>query len=135
MSDTQALSKKPTSLIRLDHASVMTTALEPAIAFYTDMLGLALRIIEDDPIRKGRRRAMLSDSNGTDVIEIIEMPELTHTAIPGRGGLHHLGFRLSQQDWRALRARLDASSHPYQEINDCLFLRDADGLVLELEQA
>lgn len=134
MSDTQAPSTKAAPLIRLDHASVMTTALEPAIAFYTDMLGLTLRIIEDDPIRNGRRRAMLSDSNGAKVIEIIEMPELTHSTIPGRGGLHHLGFRLPQKDWRALRARLDASSYPYQEINDCLFLRDADGLVLELEQ-
>jgi glyoxylase I family protein len=132
---TALMDKARKPMIRLDHASVMTTTLEPAIAFYTDVLGLSLHVIEDDPIRKGRLRAMLSDSHGADVLEIIEMPELTHTTIPGRGGLHHLGFRLPQSDWQALRARLDASGYPYQEINDCLFLRDADGLVLELEQA
>ena len=123
------------SPIRLDHAAVMTTDLERAIAFYTDVLGLSVRVIEDDPIRKGRRRAMLYDAGKRDVVEIIEMPEMTHSTIPGRGGIHHLGFRLPQRAWHALRARLDADGYPYQEVNNCLFLRDADGLVLELEQA
>ncbi len=123
------------SPIRLDHAAVMTTDLERAIAFYTDVLGLSVRVIEDDPIRKGRRRAMLYDAGERDVVEIIEMPEMAHATIPGRGGIHHLGFRLPQRAWHALRARLDADGYPYQEVNNCLFIRDADGLVLELEQA
>ena len=96
--------------LRLDHAAVMTTALERATAFYTDLLGLVLRRIEDDPIRTGRRRALLCDGEGREVVELIEMPEMAHTAIPGRGGLHHLGFRLPVPAWQALRARLDASS-------------------------
>ena len=121
--------------IRLDHASIMTTALKPAVEFYTGTLGLTLHVIEDDPIRKNRRRAMLSDGHGYDILEIIEMPELEHPTIPGRGGIHHLGFRLPTREWRSLRARLDATGYPYQEIHDCLFLRDADGLVLEIEQA
>ena len=125
---------KTTAPIRLDHAAVMTTDLERAIAFYTDVLGLAVHVVEDDPIRKGRRRAMLYDADGRDVLELIEMPEMAHSVIPGRGGLHHLGFRLPQRHWHALRARLDAASYPYQEVNHCLFIRDADGLVLELEQ-
>ena len=122
------------SLIRLDHAAVMTTNLERAISFYRDVLGLSVHVIEDDPIRKGRRRAMLYDADGHDVLELIEMTEMAHQTIPGRGGLHHLGFRLPESAWHALRARLDASGYPYQEVNACLFLRDADGLVLELEQ-
>ncbi len=112
----------------------MTTDLERAIAFYTDVLGLAVHVIEDDPIRKGRQRAMLYDADGRDVLELIEMPEMAHPVIPGRGGLHHLGFRLPQRHWHTLRARLDAAGVPYQEVNHCLFIRDADGLVLELEQ-
>lgn len=127
-------SEKTTLPIRLDHAAVMTTDLERAIGFYTEVLGLAVHVIEADPIRKGRRRAMLYDIDGRDVLELIEMTELTHATIPGRGSLHHLGFRLPAPDWHALRARLDAAGHPYQEVNHCLFIRDADGLVLELEQ-
>lgn len=123
-----------TGLIWLDHASIMTTTLEPSIAFYVDILGLSLRIIEDDPIRDGRRRAMLTDSHQRDVLEIIEMQEMIHRTIPGRGSLHHLGFRLPQPNWHTLRTRLDALSYPYQEVQGRLFVRDADGLILEIEQ-
>ena len=119
----------------LDHAAIMTTQLERAIAFYPRDLGLELHVIEDDPIREGHRRAMLVDSGEREVVEIIEMPELPHPAIPGRGGLHHLGFRLPIRTWQTLRSRLDADQYPYQEIAHRLFVRDADGLVLELEQA
>jgi glyoxylase I family protein len=121
------------SPIRLDHAAVMTTNLERAIAFYTDVLGLSVHVIEPDPIRKGRRRAMLYDAGARDVLEIIEMREMTHAVIPGRGGVHHLGFRLPQRAWHALRARLDTDGIAYREVNNRLFLRDADGLVLEIE--
>ena len=121
--------------IRLDHASIMTTRFDPAVQFYVEILGLRLRTIEDDPIRKGRKRAMLMDDQQRDVVELIEMPELAHPTIPGRGGLHHLGFRLPLRAWHALRARLDVAGYPYQEVEGRLFVRDADGVVLELEQA
>src|SRR5690606_17451634 len=97
---------------RLDHAAIMTTQLEASVAFYTDVLGLRLRVVEDGPIRKGRRRAMLAGQAGFDIVEIIEMPEMAHPTIPGRGGLHHLGFRLPRADWHALRSRLDATGYP-----------------------
>ncbi len=122
------------SPIRLSHAALMTTQLDAAIDFYVELLNLTLRVVEDDPIRKGRRRAMLADAAGGDVVEIIEMPELAHPHIPGRGGIHHIGFRLPRRAWHALRARLDAAAYAYQEINHCLFVRDVDGLVLEIEQ-
>jgi glyoxylase I family protein len=77
---------------------------------------------------------MLTDRNAHDVIEIIEMPEMAHPSVPGRGGIHHLGFRLPERDWHSLRARLDAAQYPYQEVKGRLFVRDADGLVLEIEQ-
>lgn len=121
--------------VALDHASVMTTDLDAAIAFYVDLLGLTLRTVEDDPVREGRQRAMLTDEHDHDIVEIIEMPEMAHPSVPGRGGVHHLGFRLPEHDWTALRARLDAADHPYQQIKGRLFVRDADGLVLEIEKS
>ncbi|GIV58924.1 MAG: glyoxalase [Rhodothermaceae bacterium] len=124
----------PLTPVRLDHAAVLTTRLDEAVAFYVDLLGLTLRTIEPDPIREGRRRALLTDARGHDILELIEMPELAHPSIPGRGGLHHLGFRLPRRAWHALRSRLDAAAYPYQETRGRLFVRDTDGLVLEIEQ-
>lgn len=122
------------SPVRLDHASVMTTDLDAAVDFYVDLLGLSLRVVEDDPVRDGRRRAMLSDDTGHDIVEIIEMPEMAHPSVPGRGGVHHLGFRLPDREWHSLRSRLDAAEYAYQEVKGRLFVRDADGLVLEVER-
>ena len=122
-----------TSPIRLTHAALVTTTLDASIQFYVTILGLALRIREEDPLRPGRMRAMLMDSDGHDVIELIEFPEMPHSSVPGRGALHHVGFSLPKRNWQALRSRLDAQGYPYQEIENRLFIRDADSVVLEIE--
>ena len=124
----------PSPTVRLDHASVMTTDLEGATDFYVQLLGLTLRSVEDDPVREGRKRAMLGDGRGYAVLELIEMPEMEHPSVPGRGGVHHVGFRLPDRDWHSLRSRLDAADHEYREVKERLFVRDADGLVLEIEK-
>ena len=121
--------------IQLTHAAIMTTQLEASISFYRDILGLALRIEEEDPIRKGRQRAMLTDAHGNDIIELIEMPEWNHPHIPGKGSIHHVGFSLSIDQWQALRSRLDQLQYPYQEVGHRLFIRDADSLVIEVEHS
>ena len=111
---------RSTPPIRLTHAALVTTTLEESIRFYVDILGLELRIKEEDPLRPGRMRAMLIDSEGQDVIELIEFPEMPHSSVPGRGALHHVGFCLPKRSWQALRSRLDAEGHPYQEIENRL---------------
>jgi glyoxylase I family protein len=113
----------------------MTTDLEAATDFYVDVLGLTLRTVEDDPVREGRQRAMLGDGRGRAVIELIEMPEMEHPSVPGRGGIHHIGFRLPDRDWHSLRSRLDAADYAYRQVEGRLFVRDTDGLVLEIEKA
>ena len=120
--------------VQLDHASVMTTDLDDAVSFYVDLIGLSLRTVEDDPVRDGRKRALLTDAEGHDVIELIEMEEMEHPSVPGRGGIHHLGFSLSPREWHSLRSRLDAADHAYEEVKGRMFVRDADGLVLEVEK-
>ncbi len=125
---------RTTSPISLTHAAIMTTRLDESISFYRDILGLTLRTVESDPIRKGRRRAMMADSEERDVLEIIEMTDLAHPSIPGRGGIHHIGFTLPSRAWHSLRSRMDAKGCGYQEIEGRLFVRDADGLTLEVEQ-
>jgi glyoxylase I family protein len=56
--------------VRLDHASVMTTDLDEAVAFYVNLIGLSLQAVEDDPVRDGRKRALLTDAQGQDVIAL-----------------------------------------------------------------
>ncbi|MDX1741536.1 MAG: VOC family protein, partial [Rhodothermales bacterium] len=67
----------------LDHAAVITSDLERSVDFYVRVIGLRVHIQEEDPLRKGRRRAMLFDSNGRDVMELIEMSEFSHKTVAG----------------------------------------------------
>lgn len=120
--------------VQLDHASIVTTDLEEAVSFYVELVGLSLRTVEDDPVRDGRQRAMLTDDRDRDVVELIEMSEMKHPSVPGRGGIHHIGFSFSPREWHSLRSRLDAADYPYEEVKGRLFVRDADGLVLEIEK-
>ena len=122
-----------TRTVRLTHAALMTQNLDQAIEFYTSILGLDLRVDEEDPIRTGHRRAMLADRTDTDVIELIEYPNMMHTSVPGRGAVNHIGFSMPERIWHSLRSRLDESGYPYQEIDGRLFLRDPDEVVLEIE--
>jgi len=117
----------------LTHAAVMSSSLDDSVEFYRGILGLQLRTVGDDPIRKGRRRAVMTDSEGRDIVEIIEMAEMAHPSIPGRGGIHHIGFTLPVREWHSLRSRMDANAYPYHEIGRRLFVRDSDGLILEIE--
>ena len=119
--------------IRLTHAALMTQNLDAAVDFYTTVLGLHLRVDEEDPIRKGHRRAMLTDSTASDVIELIEYQDMMHTSVPGRGAVNHIGFCMPGRMWHSLRSRLDELSYPYQEVDGRLFLRDIEEVVLEIE--
>ncbi len=121
--------------IRLTHAALMTRNLEQAIQFYVDVLGLKLSVEGEDPIREGHQRAMLVDATGVHVIELIEYPELRHASVPGHGAVNHIGFRLPKRSWHTLRSKLDSLGYPYQEIENRLFVRDADAVVLEIEKS
>lgn len=123
----------PAPRTRLSHAAVSTANLAQSLPFYTDVLGLRLLAIEPDPIRKGRRRAMLHDEAGNAVMEFIELPELESPTIPGRGSIHHLGFTLPEPEWHALRERLETLQYGHLETQNRLFVRDADGMMLEIE--
>ncbi|GAB5521897.1 MAG: VOC family protein [Rhodothermales bacterium] len=124
-----------TCCVALDHAAIVTQALQPALDFYVELLGLTLSVVEPDPIREGRQRALLTDANGRTVLELIEIPEYVHASVPGHGAMHHLGFRFPERAWHAFRSRLDTQSYPYHQLDLRLFVRDADGLMLEIEHA
>ena len=83
-------------------------------------------VLADEPT------ASLDKKAGRDVVELIEMSEYQHRSVMGRGSVHHLGFRFPEPDWEALRERLEAHEHTYWLENDILFVRDVDGLLIEV---
>jgi len=122
------------SEIRLHHVSLLVRDTERALAFYRDLLGLA---VDDSRPDLGYPGAWLSAGPGLQV-HLLELPNPDPLeGRPDHGGRdRHVAFSVS--DLEALRARLDAHGIPYTRSRSgraALFCRDPDGNACELIQA
>lgn len=122
------------SEIRLHHVSLLVRDTDRALAFYRDVLGLAV-----DPARPdlGYPGAWLSAGPGLQVhlLELLGPDPLEGRPLHG-GRDRHVAFSVT--DLEALRARLDARGVPYTRSRSgraALFCRDPDGNACELVQA
>lgn len=124
--------KRPSSVIWLGHICVTTTRFEAALGFYSGTLGLSLRTVERHPLYFDRLRAILTDAEGQDIVEIVEASEgaKSETDDPV---VNQIGFRLPHRMWRALRSRLQSTDVPYEQTGGVLSLRDPDGIRLRVE--
>jgi catechol 2,3-dioxygenase-like lactoylglutathione lyase family enzyme len=126
--------KVPDSFTRLSHVALVTGDIEASIRFYEGIVGLSASAIEPDPIRPGCRRTYLSDSRDQRIIELIDNPAVRHRTIPGNGAAHHVGFSVSPSEWVRISSRADEAGEQIRQNGSLLFLRDPDGIVLEIER-
>jgi len=121
--------RRPSSTIWLHRVRVGTRHFDEALQFYVGTLGLTLRTVELDPARPAQLRAVLTDAEARDVLELVESP-------PGDGaasGLSELAFCLPWRSWQTLRVRLETQGHPYSAGGTTLTFADPDGLPLRVE--
>jgi glyoxylase I family protein len=121
--------RRPSSTIWLHRVRVVTRRHDDALQFYVGTLGLTLRTVDLDPARPAYLRAILTDAEGRDVIELVEADE----AGVADSRLGELTFCLPRRSWQALRARLETQSYHYDLRGDTIHLSDADGLPLRVE--
>jgi catechol 2,3-dioxygenase-like lactoylglutathione lyase family enzyme len=122
------------SAIMLNHVAVVSGNLEISLEFYRRLFELASDGIEPDPIRPGCRRSYLHNTAGNRIIELIEDPDIRHSAIAGKGSAHHIGFLADKARWSEIESRAKAGGHDVRNTGSILFLRDPDGVVIEVEQ-
>jgi len=121
--------RRPSSTIWLHRIRVVSRCFDDALQFYAGTLGLTLRNVDMDPVRPAHLRAILTDAEGRDVIELVEGDD-AGVADPRLG---ELTFCLPWRSWQALRARLETQGHAYTATAGALCLMDADGLPLRVE--
>ena len=121
--------RRPSSAIWLNHVCVATADFDAALNFYVGTLGLSLRTVETHPVNGTRLRAILTDAEDRDILELLE------AAAPAEpvANVGQLGFSLPRRSWLLLRARLDAQDVTYRLADDCLFLEDTDGIQLRVQ--
>ena len=123
--------RTPSSTVWLGHVCVATPRFEEALAFYVGTVGLAVRTIETHPLYPSQLRALLVDAEGRDVLELLEAEGAAEEA-PAMN-VSQLSFRLPRRVWFLLRVRLNVQEIDYTQHGDCLYVRDADGILLRIE--
>ena len=122
--------RRPSSIIWLHRVRIGTRQFDDALQFYVGTLGLTLRTVELDPVQPTRFRAILTDAEARDVLELVEMESYE----PGiTAGIGALSFALPRRSWMALRIRLGAQDYPFTVVGDALAFADPDGLALCVE--
>jgi catechol 2,3-dioxygenase len=121
-------------MAQLGHVVFYVRNLERSLAFYRDVVGLALvgRIFRG-------RAAMLSGGRTHHELLLIEVGDLEGPPEGARVGLYHVGWKVGEDldALRAARERVCAAGHPIEgqsdhTVSQSLYLRDPDGNELEL---
>ena len=127
----------PASPPRVGHVGLTVRALDPALAFYRDVLDFQLHALSEVP---GRRYAFLA-RDGAVALTLWEQSD--HAFAPEHAGLHHLAFQVDDiAQVREIESRLrrrGATIHhggivPHGEGRSSggIFFEDPDGVRLEV---
>ena len=123
----------------LHHVTAICRDLERTIAFYRDLLGLAVvhdGPSDDDPQSRHVWFGAL-DAGPGQLVSFMQYPELP-TGVVGVGSTHHFAFRVSGQDelegWRRYLTSKGVPCTPVldREHFQSIYLRDPDGHIVEI---
>lgn len=121
-----------------DHITVWGSNAEETIAFYRDLLGMALVLRQpnlDDP---SQTHLFFDTGDGTILTFFVSddrpsdpQPQRTQT-----GGVHHLCFNIDPDRFREVQTALEQAGRSYNVFDRGIFFslytRDHDGLIVEL---
>lgn len=131
---------------QLDHAVVWVADPAVSVAFYRDIVGLEpVRLAEYEAGTAPFVSARLSDATVLDLMPLSNAPKLN--AAPGAEGsagnlLNHLCLAMTEPEFEALLARLEAAGHPITGETQnsfgarglaprAVYFRDPDGNIFE----
>jgi catechol 2,3-dioxygenase-like lactoylglutathione lyase family enzyme len=118
---------------KLDHFVIYVTDLDRAEKFYTERLGMPLKM------RIGVEQVVLKC--GDVSLALMHKPDLPTPVEPGATasplGRAHFAVNVSTADWHDAREQLGAAGVPLSEPvdwgdHDCFYLTDPDGNLIEL---
>ena len=125
--------RPPSSARGIHHTALISSDVRRTCAFYQDVLGFPLVEMFENRDLPGSTHFFFDLGHG-NTIAFFDLPGVD----PGDyaevlGGLHHLAISITEDNWDAARARLDAAGVEYMvESGSSIYFRDPDGARLEL---
>jgi glyoxylase I family protein len=118
----------------VDHVAVFAKDLEATAAFYTDMLGMPVVNVtaNRDVPESTHMNVALGNGMQLSFFDFPHVPRLRRRAPEGAGGIMHLALAISQEKLAQVKTRLAQHRVEYQEIGGSVYLKDPNGLGIEL---
>jgi glyoxylase I family protein len=120
----------------IHHAALICSDVEQTIQFYQGLLGFPLVEIVENRDYPGSAHLFFDVGNST-LLGFFDFPGLgLERGVEAVGGVQHIAISVPQDRWDEIRARLDAEGiaydGPQRGIPESLYLRDPDGIGLEM---
>ena len=118
----------------VNHVAVFAKDMEATAAFYTDVMGMpvinvaANRDVEDST----HMNVDVGNGMALSFFDFPHVPRLQRRAPEGVGNVMHIAIDITPNRYAELKGRLDSSSVSYQEVGGSLYVKDPNGLTIEL---
>ena len=128
----EGVSEAPTCGV--GHIAVFAKDLEQTARFYSEVMGM--------PVTRVTPNRDVADSTHMNVaignrmtlafFDFPDVPRLQRRAPEGVGNVMHIAMPISRDSFEDVKTRLDTNRVKYQEVGHSLYLRDPNGLGIEL---
>ena len=129
--------ERPTTPTRgVHHVALICSDVERTIRFYQDFLGFPLIEVMENRDYPGSAHIFFDLGNG-NLLAFFDFPGLgLQPGIEAIGGLQHMAISVSEQQFAALRQRLEQHGVPYlgpgHRMEHSVYFKDPDGIQIEL---
>ena len=121
----------------VNHLAFLTDKLEDTIEFYTQVVRLKLlRVRVDDG--DARSTQVFFDMGRGELLAFLKVYNVNEANKMGLGGFHHFALTVNDEQFEAVKKRLDQGRIPYttitHEILTTITTHDPNGITLELSK-
>ena len=118
----------------MNHLAVYSKDLDATAAFYNDVMGMPVVRVTANRDVADSTHMNVSMGNGMTFafFDFPHVPRLQRKSPEGVGGIMHVALAIGQERLNEIKGRLEQHRVKYQEIGGSLYLKDPNGLGLEL---
>ena len=118
----------------VNHVAVYAKDLEATAAFYTEAMGMPVINVTDnrDVPESTHMNVDVGGGMALSFFDFPHIPRLQRRAPEGVGNVMHVALSISSERYAEVKSRLDRHRVKYQEVGGSLYVKDPNGLGIEL---
>ena len=118
----------------VNHVAVFAKDLEATAEFYSLVLGMPVTGVVPNRDEPGSTHMLVDVGNGVS-LAFFDFPHVPRIQVPveeGVGGVMHIAIAIRPERYQEVEARLNQRGVGYQRIDNSIYIRDPNGLTIEL---